>query len=105
MSDVNLGPEGERPQGEECCRNAPQGLPMFSFVPMQGGGQRQPDPPHRVLIALKYVDMISGQLGLRGWPGPAGVEYHEQELHPAQEDALMRACKLLGNYFDGQVKE
>ena len=55
--------------------------------------------PTRVLMAYRFVEMCNCQMGIRGFPGIAGLEVHTAELHPAQEGVFRLALDCLGEYF------
>jgi hypothetical protein len=80
------------------------------YVPPQQKPKRPPTieelkiVPARVQAALKFVDTCNDYSGLRGFPtGYGAIDFREQELHPAQEDAFILACNLIGAYFSGKI--
>jgi hypothetical protein len=64
-------------------------------------GPSHPTPPH-LMAAFQFVALCNNHMGLRCWPNTDGIGLsHVQrlDLHPAQEDAFINACRALSNYF------
>jgi len=87
---------------------------VFPGQPVPPAPQHRPQPepeervPPAVAVAMGFVQMANDHMGPRCFVRhrPFEGETHEVvevELHGKQEAAFVRACDLIGTYFDSEI--